>query len=285
MNWNLKPAIKLTHLINLILIQSFIQILLIALSHDGIFPDSHFSDRWIGLALIINMLVFIMVILNIQRLKGAEAQEAVIKQQKESLNSMGKLVETILQQKHDFANHLQVISGLSQLNNYDELKRYVQEITNEVKPQFQFIALSRVELKSLLFIKAGLAKEQHISFDISVEDDFEDFPLCQIAAVNLIGNLINNAFAASLKSSRPKVSITLRMKGEFYIIKVTNNGKTIPPTMGDSIFDKGYTTKKGGGLGLHIVKNLVDRFNGQISYTSNAQYGTEFTVKIPEKRK
>lgn len=284
MNWKAKPSIKLTHLINLLLIQSFLQILLICLSHNGLFPESYNTDRWIGAALISNMMIFIFVIINIERLKEAETQAAVIKQQKESLSNIGKLAETILQQKHDFANHLQVISGLSQLNNYDDLKRYVTEITNEVKPQFQFIAISRVELMSLLFIKAGMAKEQNITFNVDVEDDFEDFPLCQIGAVNLIGNLINNAFSASLESSSPKISLTLTMEGENYIVKVRNNGKTIPPDIGDTIFDKGYSTRNGGGLGLYIVKSLVNKFNGQISYISNPEFGTEFIVKIPEKK-
>lgn len=278
-----KYRLPLTYLINGILVQSFVQIFLIALSHDGLFPEFSYSNKWIAIALIVNMFVFILVLLNIQKLREAENQDIVIEQQKENLDNMGKLVETILQQKHDFANHLQVISGFSQLNRFDELKKYAKEITSEIKPQFQLVALDRIELKSLLFVKAGEAKEKGIAFDFDIKDDFEAFPLCQINAVNMLGNLINNAFAASLDSPSPAVSINLSKEEKHYIIKVRNNGKTIPPYVGDAIFIKGYSTRKGGGLGLYIVKGLVDKYNGQVKYISNPEFGTEFIVKIPEK--
>ncbi|SES94471.1 sensor histidine kinase [Anaerobranca gottschalkii] len=282
-----KSNLKLNYLIDGILIQSFLQILLIAFTHKGLFPDlnSPYYQGIVGIAIIVNLFVFILVLLNIKRLKTAAIQETMIAQQKKYLDNLGKLVETIQQQKHDFINHLQVIAGLTELNDVEELRKYVKEITAEVKPQFQFISLKRLELKSLLFVKAGIAKDKNIDFNIQVSDDFEDFPLCKIEGVNLLGNLINNAFTAALKDSKPKVFVHLDKEEKdgknFYIIKVQNNGTTIPQNLGDKIFAKGYSTNNTDGLGLYIVKSIVDKYNGEISYTSSEENGTVFTIRIP----
>jgi sensor histidine kinase regulating citrate/malate metabolism len=282
--------LKLNYLINGILIQSFIQILLIAFTHKGLFPNLDFPyyQGILGIAIIVNLFVFILVLLNIKGLKTAAIQETIIAEQKEHLDNLGKLTETIQQQKHDFINHLQVISGFLELNDIDELKKYVQDITSEVKPQFQFICLKRLELKSLLFVKAGIAKENNINFNIHVSDDFDNFPLCKIEGVNLLGNLINNAFTAALKDDNPKVSVHLDIeelgKKIVYVIKVRNNGDTISSNLGDRVFTKGYSTNNTDGLGLYIVKSIVDKYKGEISYTSNKEKGTEFTVKIPTQK-
>ncbi|SHK23269.1 Histidine kinase-, DNA gyrase B-, and HSP90-like ATPase [Anaerobranca californiensis DSM 14826] len=272
---------------NGILIQSFLQIVLIAFSHKKLFPELNFQyiQGILGVAIIVNLSIFILVLLNLKRLKAAAIQEAMIAEQKTHLDNLGKLVETIQQQKHDFINHLQVIAGLIELNDIEELKKYVKDIAAEVKPQFQFISLKRLELKSLLFVKGGIAKDKNIDFNIKVNDDFEDFPLCKIEGVNLLGNLINNAFIAALCDNKPKVFVYLGVQEnegkKNYIIKVHNNGSTIPANLGDIVFTKGYSTNKTDGLGLYIVKSIVDIYNGEINYTSSKENGTEFIVKIP----
>ncbi len=279
-----KSGMKLSFLINGILIQSFLQIILISLTHTGLFGDyfSIHGNGLIGLAMFVNMLVFILVLINVQKLQKASEQELIIEKQQQNIDNLGKLVETIQQQKHDFVNHIQVIKGFSDLGNYRELKLYIDEITNQVKPELQFMSLSRMEIKSLLLVKAGIAKEQKINFDIAVTHDLDRFPLCKINAVNLFGNMIDNAFRASIKAKKPYVKIYIGLENDYNVIKFYNNGSYIPKEIGDEIFYKGYTTKeKSGGLGLYIVKNLVSQYQGTMVYTSNPETGTEFVIRIP----
>lgn len=279
-----KSSLKVTFLINGVLIQSFLQILLITMNHNGLFADIAFvmNDRMVVVSLLVNMVVFVLVLLNIKKLRKVANQEFVIEKQKENLDNLGKLVETIQQQKHDFINHLQVINGFSDLGNYDELNKYVKEITNEVRPQFQLMQISRLEIKSLLLVKAGVAKENKIDFMMAIEDDFEAFPLCKIQAVNLLGNLIDNAFKAASKGDKPFVKLYLGFENGFNVIRVFNNGDYIPQGLGEEIFLKGYTTKKGSnGLGLYIIKSIVSEYGGSIIYNSKPETGTEFIIRVP----
>jgi signal transduction histidine kinase len=67
------------------------------------------------------------------------------------------------------------------------------------------------------------------------------------------------------------------------VVSVTDNGPGIPEAIRDRIFDPFFTTKpvgKGTGLGLDIVRRLVQRHNGQIELTSRPGR-TEFRVTLP----
>ena len=66
------------------------------------------------------------------------------------------------------------------------------------------------------------------------------------------------------------------------IIRISDNGIGIPPHLGDKIFEPKFTTTTGGmGLGLAMVKKIVEDYNGEIRYISEENRGTEFIMKIP----
>jgi Signal transduction histidine kinase len=67
------------------------------------------------------------------------------------------------------------------------------------------------------------------------------------------------------------------------VVRVTDDGPGIPPAIRDRIFDPFFTTKpvgEGSGLGLDIVRRLVQHHNGQIEVESNPGR-TEFRVTLP----
>jgi signal transduction histidine kinase len=66
-------------------------------------------------------------------------------------------------------------------------------------------------------------------------------------------------------------------------ISVADNGVGIADEVKDKVFEPKFTTKSSGmGLGLGMVKNIVETYNGQISFTSQAGKGTVFTVVFPK---
>jgi signal transduction histidine kinase len=67
-------------------------------------------------------------------------------------------------------------------------------------------------------------------------------------------------------------------------ISVSDTGNGIPPENLEKIFDAFYTTKpagEGSGLGLYIVKQIIDKHQGKISVRSELGKGTTFFIKIP----
>jgi signal transduction histidine kinase len=97
----------------------------------------------------------------------------------------------------------------------------------------------------------------------------------------LFSNLIKNALQAIPESQIGKIEIAVGCKKNSYNITITDNGGGIPAELQEKIFTPNFTTKTTGmGLGLAMVKNIVENLHGTISFTTNSN-GTCFTVVIP----
>lgn len=96
-------------------------------------------------------------------------------------------------------------------------------------------------------------------------------------------NIIRNAAQAMDKSSG-KIAVSGFEKNGSAIIQIADNGSGIPADKLDQIFHPFYTTKapgKGTGLGLFIVKQVVERNKGVITVESQVDVGTTFTLNFP----
>lgn len=95
-------------------------------------------------------------------------------------------------------------------------------------------------------------------------------------------NLIHNAIQAMNSSGTLWIKVH-EEKGNIYVI-IQDDGPGIPKEIQDKVFQPFFTTKKSGegtGLGLDIVKKIVEEHGGQISFESHDNVGTTFTVTLP----
>jgi nitrogen fixation/metabolism regulation signal transduction histidine kinase len=100
----------------------------------------------------------------------------------------------------------------------------------------------------------------------------------------VVTNLIKNASQALEEQENPKIEVNLIAKEAVFIIKIADNGIGIPEHLKDKIFEPKFTTKSSGmGLGLPMIKKIIESYKGTISYTSTVGRGTVFTVTIPKK--
>jgi signal transduction histidine kinase len=101
--------------------------------------------------------------------------------------------------------------------------------------------------------------------------------------IRVVTNLVKNAIQAVPDVAFPRILVTVSSEGEQVKISVADNGVGIPETVKDKVFEPKFTTKSSGmGLGLGMVKNIVETYNGTISFTSKAGKGTVFTVRFPK---
>ena len=124
--------------------------------------------------------------------------------------------------------------------------------------------------------KKSIDIETDIEEDVLVESDDE-----------LLSLVWNNLFSNALKFTEPggTVSVTLKTEGDFATVKVSDTGCGISPETGKHIFEKFYQgdtshATQGNGLGLALVKRVVDIVGGDISVESEVGKGSTFTVKI-----
>jgi len=95
-------------------------------------------------------------------------------------------------------------------------------------------------------------------------------------------NLINNAIQAIEGKKTGHIQISLVQEYDFFKATVADDGVGISPDQFDRVFLPNFTTKSGGmGLGLAIVRNIVTEAGGRISFVSQKNEGTIFTITFP----
>lgn len=99
----------------------------------------------------------------------------------------------------------------------------------------------------------------------------------------VIINLVKNGIQAIPDKREKKIRIALeRAPEETAIIAVTDNGKGIPEEIQDRLFQPNFTTKSAGmGMGLAIASSIIKSMGGNIWYSTRANEGTTFFIKVP----
>jgi len=92
----------------------------------------------------------------------------------------------------------------------------------------------------------------------------------------LIDNLVTN----SRKANSTELSINMEENNDKIILSFIDNGVGINPKNIKNIFDFGYTTTDGSGLGLYHVKQIIDSMSGKISVQNNNEKGVTFKIEI-----
>ena len=122
--------------------------------------------------------------------------------------------------------------------------------------------------------------------DLNIETDLEDGVMLHSDA-ELLSHVWNNLFSNAIKFTEPggTVSVSLKSTEHHVIVKVSDTGRGMSPEVGAHIFDKFYQgdtshSTQGNGLGLALVKRVVDIMHGEISVESAIGKGSTFTVKF-----
>ena len=132
-------------------------------------------------------------------------------------------------------------------------------------------------------------KRQYPDTVFSFQKNQENFPIesSRILVSQVCMNIILNAAGYSDKTSR-KVDIILKNEGDAYIFSCSDNGIGIPEKDQSHLFSRFFRgsnaremRKEGTGLGLFIVKMIIDELGWKISFESKVGKGTTFLVRIP----
>lgn len=101
--------------------------------------------------------------------------------------------------------------------------------------------------------------------------------------VRIITNLVKNAIQAIPENQEEKSIVVAVTREENWVnITVKDNGIGIEPSFIEHIFEPKFTTKNSGmGLGLGIIKNIIENYKGTITFETQLGEGTTFTVSLP----
>jgi signal transduction histidine kinase len=123
--------------------------------------------------------------------------------------------------------------------------------------------------------------EKYITFSPSKSEITAKFDRTQL--IRVVTNLVKNGIQSIPKGVQPEIEVTLSEEKGNIILKVKDNGIGISDENKEKVFEPKFTTKTSGmGLGLAMVKNIVNTYKGIISFKSNKNNGTTFTVVFPK---
>lgn len=200
-----------------------------------------------------------------------------------SIQGFAKLLQDPLLSTADRAEYTQIIidetSRLSKLSsNILSLTKLENQTTIGKKKRFRIDEQIR---KIILMLEPEWSKK-----DIDMDIDLED--IIYVGNEDLMGqiwqNIINNAIKFTPQNGIIKVN--LFRGGNGIVTKIWDNGPQIPADKKDKIFEKFYQgdrsrATEGNGLGLALVKRIVDLADGKISVDNPFEGGVVFTVELP----
>lgn len=123
--------------------------------------------------------------------------------------------------------------------------------------------------------------EDYLVFEADADSIITKMDRAQL--IRVITNLVKNAIQ-SIPEQRtyPLVQVRVSQENGFAKITVKDNGVGIKEENRHRIFEPKFTTKTSGmGLGLGIIKNIVENYNGSITFETTTNIGTEFIVQLP----
>ena len=207
---------------------------------------------------------------------------------KTPLASIKLLSDSILQNDMDMETVREFVSDIG--NEADRLNRMSQKL----------LSLSRIEsqedgdceivniaptVQRVLRMLSTIAEENGISILPQLEQD-SPILILEDDLYQIIFNLVENGIKYNVPGG--SLSILLSREEDNAVIKVADTGVGIPDDAIGHIFERFYRVDKarsrksgGSGLGLSIVRNMVERNGGSIYVTSQSGQGTTFTVTFP----
>lgn len=242
-------------------------------------------------------------------LKGAQEvirnQEMTMMEQGR-LKSLGEMASMVA---HEVKNPLGIMDGqlrrLGKAINKEEVdKNKTEELIGKLKNNIQRINKIVESLKSAsrdsshdeyvrvdinkvvdVLLELSTEKMKFLDIEFSIQNNLEDIYTIgrESELEQVLLNLLNNAVDAISELDDKWIRITLANKDEKIIFNITDSGSGIPLDVQGRIFDPFFTTKdvgKGTGIGMSIVKNIIDSHRGTIEI-DNTSSNTCFIVSLP----
>ena len=202
------------------------------------------------------------------------------------LTARESITETLRAQTHEFNNQLHTISGLVQLEEYDEVSRVIGALTRR-RAEINEAVTKKVQdpaVAALLVAKVSLAAERGVAIELAEDDPLPRLdPELSADVGTVLGNLVDNAVDATVAAGGDRIDVRLVMEVGEVVVRVADTGAGVPEESQGEVFRRGFTTKAGDaigrGVGLALVQVVCERRGGGVSVHNDA--GAVFTAVLP----
>jgi two-component system CitB family sensor kinase len=225
------------------------------------------------------------------------------------LDSVRGLSDAMRAQAHEFAGRLHTLAGLLALGHHDDARAFIAEISDTDVGIRHEIAerIGEPRLAALLLAKSTIAAERGVQLDLAPESRLDADLLDPREVLTVVGNLVDNAIDAAATGvpgtatpgghdpagaqhgvGSPAVVVGLLAEADALVAWVRDTGPGVAAADRENVFAAGWSTKEGGaaggrGVGLSLVRQLVDRRGGEVGVedAEDGRGGAVFTLWLP----
>lgn len=205
------------------------------------------------------------------------------------LSQVQQYADNLRAVQHEHRNLISTIAGLLFLKRYNQALELIQQQSESHQKVIDLIARNFQDnhLAGLLIGKYYRAKELGLEliFDPACFVDRLPTALSHNEWISIVGNLLDNAYNASLRQPQgsKQIECLINSDGQEVIIEIADQGCGIDEALRDRIFERGVTSSasKDHGIGLWLVRSYVEQAGGSIVVENNIPFGTIFTLYIP----
>lgn len=209
----------------------------------------------------------------------------------EELTNSQAYAQGLRAKTHEFMNQLQTISGLIELEEFDEVKKFIAKASLKNQDILKFFSDRINDPITVAFLLGKRSESEELGVKLKLTRDSKVNDINQYLDGNtmvlILGNLINNsleAFQNGYQTARSLIEISLKEIGDNLVIIVRDNGPGLPDLL-INVKEKGTSTKDGKrGYGLHLVDSEVTNILGGSFKIENRtdQRGTFAELIIPK---
>ena len=247
----------------------------------------------------------IQSIKSISEMEMLEREAHWQKEKKEEVELKNAELDTFVYKvSHDLRGPISSLLGLHQIvkieiedeNSLHYFDLYHSQIQRLHGILMDFINLTQIREKKIEPVKIHFSKMidecinahryydnfEQISFDINIDN--LDFKSDRSTINTIVQNLIENAIKYARNDVSPIVHIKVYKRNKQLHIEVNDNGIGINESYQQRIFEMFFRANdkvQGSGLGLYILKNAVEKLDGDVQFKSKLNEGSQFKVSIP----
>ena len=256
------------------------------------FGDSSFSAR-LSLVDLFFIILFLVLMLYIYQLGYSKEEnirlleeQKIYELERTEFNSLSETTERLRKMKHDMQIYADAINVLAKDKKWDELIAYTEQYHNTLATTQSAIATGNIAIDCILTAKLDYAEKHGIKTEYSIMAP-ENFPLDSVELSSILGNIWNNSIEAGERliisdpTEHPYIYFYIKPYQNMILIHIENNYDGV---IKGSIDGDILSVKQGKehGLGIRLVKELVEKADGVLQITSDNKIFSVH-IMIPDK--
>jgi two-component system sensor histidine kinase AgrC len=209
------------------------------------------------------------------------ARKEIVYTQDTAVENIMEMLNAVRGQRHDFLNHLQVIFGLSRMQDYKALEEYLLELVDDTSSYGELLPIDNPIISALVNAKIARANAMGIKIETQIRSSLAPLAYHALDVGRVLGNLIDNALEAVQDNAAKWIGLEISEHEGCWRFSVTNANSPKPEGFHD-IFAPGVSSKPNhSGLGLFIAREIATKLHGRIEVACSDESRLTFTLVIP----